>query len=324
MRSETLTSRNLARLAGTLLTAAILAGAIPGALLTSPHGSSPAPLNHAAATAFGTQATTTEFVNTSGSGTGILIQEFSVPDSDSELDLDIELTTQDLDQNEDGGLRTTDDSDTTHHILTTVLRDGAIGLSSDGSSTGGVGGVYVTAAGAEAGAGVDGLGHVKTISWKSTGSAGEDLQLVVIYVRSKVTLETEITWTGEVGTVGDTTHGPGSVVSHGVDDFPTGVGVNARPGPSVALEATSTLQADDLLGYFNPSQGPGVANYRYQGPEGQGRDGTVAGLEEDLFFLNGDEPGSWRFHLQAVYADETDLRPVLLAGDLDGRIGGSE
>lgn len=320
MRSETLATRNPARIAGALLAAAILAAAIPGPLLESPHGSFSSPMDHAAATDVRTQSTTTESLNTSGSGTGILVQEFSVPDSESHLDLDLELTTQDLDQNQDGGLRTTDDSDTTHHVLTTVLRDGVMSLSSEGSSTGDVGGVYVTIGGAEAGAGVDGLGHVKTINWKSAASEGEDLQLVVIYVRSEATLETEITWTGEVGTTSETTHGRGSVVSLGVDDFPTGVGVNARPGPSLALDTTSTLRADELLGYFNPDQGPGVAKYEYRGPGGAGDQGTIVGSGDDFFFLNGNQPGSWRFHLQAIYADETDLRPVLLVGDLDGNI----
>jgi hypothetical protein len=264
--------------------------------------------------------TTTGYLNTSGSGTGIVIQEFAVPDKDSHLNLDIEITTRDTDQDGDAIVRPTTDSDYGHHTMFAVLRDGALGVHTLGSGSADAGGVYATATGNEAGAGIDGLGIVEVTEWRDVSSSGADLELVLLYVRSTVEIRTEIEWSGEVGTAGATTQGNDSVVSFDVDDLHTGVGIDARPGPSAALGGTSVLQADDLLGYFDPSQGPGVVTYSYRGPSGTGEQGTLVGSSDERFILNSDRPSSWQFQLQGVIASESDPHPVVLAGDLSGGI----
>lgn len=317
-------SREAIRTVAATLGAAALLASVPGSVPSSPAGSTSVDIAPgAAATGAWTSASTpTASLNTSASGTGILVQEFSVPDSDSQLDLDIEITDQDLDDDEHAFLRATDDSDVAHHLLATITKDGVVTAATVASGRGDVGGVYARTGPGELGAGLDGGSWTRSTSFHSTSSQGADMKIAVVFVRSIVDVKTEIEWTGNTGTVGETTHGEDSVVSLDVDDFQSGSGLKARPGPSVAVDATSTFHADHMVGFFDPTQGPGYAEYSFDGPGQAPKADTVTGSAHQEFLLHRAEPGPWRFDLQAAYTRDNPF-PVLLAGDLEGGIDAS-
>lgn len=273
-----------------------------------------------AVTMDGSSSVTNETLSVSASGSGVLIQEFSVPDDGSELALDITITVEDTDRDEVAYLRTTNDSDVAHHLLVVGFREGEVDTLTVGSSIGDVGGVYAGAAGVEEGAGVDGVSRLKFTEYRSTSSQGDDLRLAVLFVRSNAKIDTELTWTGEVGDTDQTTHGDDSVLSLDVDDLGGGVAADIRPGPSMAIDTASKIRGNEILGYFLPSQGPGHARYAYQGPDHGRQEGSVTGFSDRMIPFHEPQAGSWFFELEGVFAREDDPRPVVLAGDLQGGI----
>jgi hypothetical protein len=170
------------------------------------------------------------------------------------------------------------------------------------------------------GAGLDGASRVGATNWWEALSHGEDLQLAALFTRSQVQIKTRLEWTGDIGSTDVITHGNESVANLDVDDFHQGVGADVRPGPSFALDASAKLRSGEMLGYFVPSQGSGYADYRFTGPGQAGHDGAFVGSSDETFLYHGDQAGTWRFNLQAVFASNRDLRPVVLAGDLSGGI----
>lgn len=262
---------------------------------------------------------TNEALNASATGTGIILQKFSVPDNGSELHLDLRVTARDAEK--DGSSpRRTNESDVGHHLMVAVLRNGVIDSYTIVSGTGDAGGAYLGSGRKEAGAGLDGISEGRFTDFDQVSSKGSDLQIAVLFVRSNVSVQTRLEWVGDAGHSEQVQRGRNSVASLDIDDFESGLGVSVRPGPSAALNLATRLRSDHMLGYLDPTQGPGYVEYSYDGPgKADGRD-TVLGTKDRTVLFHRSQTGSWLVELEAVFAREDDPRPVVLVGDLNGVI----